>query len=142
MKKKIYFAHPFRMKGSIGECEIITMLQLSGYEVIDPFEDEKVILHQHGVENYYDRPNKIMASQIYRRDHEHVMTCDELFAWFPKEVPCIGTAIELEWAYCANKYTYVFSPVKHPFLWSMTDFLYTSWEQLKKEFKGDAKYGG
>ena len=141
-KKKIYFAHPFKMKGSMSEHEISTIIEDSGYEVIEPFEDEKIILHKHGLKSYYDNPRKDIAGEIFRRDFNHIMVCDELVAWFPREIPCIGTAIELLWAYNADKYTYVISPVRHPFLLSMTDFIYPSIEEFRKSFKEDAKFGG
>jgi len=142
MKKRIYFAHPFKMRYSMSEHEIITLLEEADYEVIEPFEDEQVVLHKYGLKNYYDDPRKDVAQAIYNRDYNHVKSCDEIFAWFPEDIPCIGTAIELAWADFDGKYTYVLSPIKHPFLLTMADFIYTSWEQLRKEFKEDAKFGG
>ncbi len=141
-KKRIYFAHPFKMKGGLWEKKIIKLLEEAGYEVVEPFEEEKPILHKYGIKSYYDNPIKVIASEIYNRDYNHVKSCDELFAWFPENTPCIGTAIELAWADFDGKYTYVFDTTRHPFLLTIGDFLYTSWEQLEKEFKEDAKYGG
>ena len=141
-KKKIYFAHPVERKGGLWEKKIIILLESCGYEVIEPFMDEKVILHKHGLDSFYDNPRKDIAGEIFRRNFNHVMGCDELLAWFPERLPCINTSVELVWAYNADKYTYVISPVKYPFLLSMTDFIYHSIIRFEKSFAEDAKFGG
>lgn len=141
MTYKIYFAHPFKKKGTKMESKIIELLSNQGLDVIDPFKGEEDILRKYGITNYYDNPSKQLSREIYRRDYESVHSCDFLFAWLPTDVYTIGTPIEFSWAHDAmNMYTIVLCPIRHPFPMNMADFLYHTLEEMEKSIEYDVNF--
>lgn len=131
--KKIYFAHPFDTWRTKREDIIEQILRERGYEVINPFKHEDHLNIKYGVDNYYDNPVREFAEDIVDKDFQMIIECDSYFGWFPKGITTIGTAIELEWASLLDKEIITLSYKPQPFLWMLSDKLYVSYSNFRKD---------
>ena len=117
-KKKIYFAHSVKWWKTKREERIIEILESRGFEVVNPFASEREVNEKYKAEQYYAKPSLPYANDITDKDYSLVKSCDELFAWFPKDTTVIGTPIEMMKAIEWKKKVSVLYCKPHPFLWS------------------------
>lgn len=105
-----------------------------GYKVINPFKKERKLNEKYKVREYYDSPTLQHALDIRKNDFELVKACDEFFAWFPLNITCIGTTLELAKAIKHKKRIIVLTPRLHPFLYGneVIDELYLTVEDFLK----------
>jgi len=134
-KKTIYFAHSHEWMDSKRKWKIKALLETRGYEVIDPFEHEDVLIKKYGYE-YHENRNEQYANDITEKDYELVKNADELFAWFPIGSTTIGTPLEIGWAKNMGKKVTVLYSSAHPFLWSWRINLYKLYISYQ-DFKED-----
>lgn len=132
---KLYFAHPYDRRLSMEKEIIIEELEDRGFEVVDPFVGEENIAQKYGVNDYYENPCREFALEIKERDFRHVIECDALFAWIPKNITIIGTIREYDKALEFGKYIIVLCYKPNPFL-EDADELYLS----LSDFLNDKKF--
>lgn len=141
-KGKIYFAHPYESWKSKEEFVIEHILPLRGYEVVNPFNAEKKLLDKYKTHDYYSKPTRDFAEEIYLQDYYTVMECDAYFGWFKSKGAMIGTSIELAWAYQNGKKILALCEKPHPFIWSMVDIFYSSLDGFIKNEPFYKRYNG
>ena len=123
-KIRIYFAHSHKWWKSKREKMITDVLESRGYEVVDPFDYEDAINEKYGVKSYSENRTEAHANDITEKDWELIVSCDELFAWFPLDTTTIGTPLELGWAKNLGMKVTGLYKYAHPFLWSKRVGLY------------------
>lgn len=102
-----------------------------GFEVVDPWEREKVLYK--GTEyGWWDR---VPAADFIRRDLEDIEKCDILIAYFPKL--SAGTCIELFYAKLNGKKTICICEIENPSLWIIvhSDVILKRIDELKDVLK-------
>ncbi|MHC1591754.1 MAG: nucleoside 2-deoxyribosyltransferase [Candidatus Helarchaeales archaeon] len=133
MKKRplIYYAHPYRMRGSEEEKHHIKVLEEKGFEVYDPFIGEGDVEKRHGGP-YYSNPTIEFARELVEKDLEMVEKCDWLIAIM---VGSTGTAMELMYAWTLGKKIISIDSRHHPFPMVLSDYLYETFEEFEKNFE-------
>ncbi|MGQ9625266.1 MAG: nucleoside 2-deoxyribosyltransferase [Candidatus Bathycorpusculaceae bacterium] len=98
-----------------------------GYEVLDPWEREKVIYK--GSE--FGWWEKVPAADFIRRDLEDIEKCDLLIAYFPKL--SAGTCMELFYAKQKGKKTICICQIENPSPWIIahSDIIIRKIEELE-----------
>lgn len=98
-----------------------------GYEVLDPWEREKIIYK--GSE--FGWWEKVPAADFIKRDLEDIEECDVLIAYIPKL--SAGTCMELFYAKQKGKKTICICKIKNPSPWILThsDIIIKKIEELK-----------
>lgn len=123
-QKSVYFAHPYQTWKSEEEGRIERKLTDLGYIVYNAFNQiEEGFIEKYGGE-YYSNPSKEFAEEIVNGDFLLLDKSDEYFGWFPKGHMCIGSSIELQYAYAQKKKISVICESPHPFLYTMSDKFY------------------
>lgn len=113
-KLKIYFAHANEKWGCKREAMIEKILIDRGFNVINPFKYEKAICDKYKTAKYLDNPSESFANEIADTCYRLVDESDEVFCWFPKGTPSIGTTMELDYAHVLGKKTTVLINIPHP----------------------------
>ncbi len=103
-----------------------------GFEVIDPWEREK-ILYNHAEEGWW---NNVPIADFIRRDLEDIEKCDLLIAYLPKL--SAGTCMELFYAKLKSKKTICICLIENPSPWIIfhSDFILKSLEELEAVLNG------
>jgi nucleoside 2-deoxyribosyltransferase len=98
-----------------------------GYDVIDPWEREKIIYEGSEPEWW----EKVPAADFIKRDLEDIEKCDVLVAYIPKL--SAGTCMELFYAKHKGKKTICICKIKNPSPWILThsDIIIKKIEELK-----------
>jgi len=98
-----------------------------GYEILDPWEREKIIYK--GSE--FGWWKKVPAADFIKRDLEDIERCDVLVAYIPKL--SAGTCMELFYAKQKGKKTICICKIKNPSPWILThsDIIIKKIEELK-----------
>jgi nucleoside 2-deoxyribosyltransferase len=98
-----------------------------GYDVIDPWEREKIIYEGSEPEWW----EKVPAADFIKRDLEDIEKCDVLVAYIPKL--SAGTCMELFYAKQKGKKTICICKIKNPSPWILThsDIIIKKIEELK-----------
>jgi len=105
-----------------------------GFEVVDPWEREKIIYN--GTRTGWW--NRVPATDFIRRDLEDIEKCDVLIAFFPRL--SAGTCMELFYAKLKHKKTICICQIKNPSPWIIvhSDMIIKKIEELgnalKREF--------
>lgn len=82
-----------------------------GYEVVDPWEREKIMYR--GTETVWW--SKVPAADFIRRDLEDIESCNTLVAYFPRL--SAGTCMELFYAKLKGKKTICVCEIENPSPW-------------------------
>ncbi|RLI04269.1 hypothetical protein DRO26_04925, partial [Candidatus Bathyarchaeota archaeon] len=111
--KKVFISGPIQgmEKRQFYRKKLGKMLKDMGFEVLDPWEREKIVYSSRGGEWWKEVPIK----GLVKRDLEDIDRCDFLVAYVPK--PSVGTSMELFYAKNKNKPTYVICKMKNPSPW-------------------------
>ena len=122
--KKIYFAHPEKTRDSDQEEFIIKLLQIRGWDVINPFDGQTEEATLQTVEN----------------DFNLLESCDAVFCYIPENIDCLGTVCEFNWAIQLNKTLIVLTDKYHAFADYFADEYYIGFQNFynnKKHKRGD-----
>jgi len=129
MKKKIFISGPIQgMETNQSYRDVIRQICVRyGFEVIDPWEREK-ILYNRAEEGWW---NNVPIADFIRRDLEDIEKCDLLIAYFPKL--SAGTCMELFYAKLKGKKTICVCQIENPSPWIIfhSDVILKSLENLK-----------
>jgi nucleoside 2-deoxyribosyltransferase len=113
MKKKVFVSGPIQgMETQQSYRDVIREICLRcGYEVLDPWEREKIM---------YDGTdlgwwNRVPAADFIKRDLEDIEKCDFLVAYFPKL--SAGSCMELFYAKRQHKKTVCVCEIENPSPW-------------------------
>ncbi len=113
MKRKVFVSGPIQgVETEQSYRDAIREICLKcGYEVVDPWEREKIMYN--GTEmGWWDR---IPAADFIRRDLEDIEKCDILVAYIPRL--SAGTCMELFYAKLKGKKTVCICEIKNPSPW-------------------------
>jgi len=113
MKRKVFVSGPIQgMEKEQSYRNVIREICLRhGFEVVDPWEREKVIYS--GTEDGWW--NKVPAADFIKRDLEDVEKCDFLIAYLP--TLSAGTCMELFYAKLKGKKTMCICKIENPSPW-------------------------
>lgn len=113
MKRKVFISGPIQgMETKQNYRKAISKICMQcGYEVIDPWEREKIIYK--GSE--FGWWEKVPAADFIKRDLEDIEKCDILVAYMPKL--SAGTCMELFYAKQKGKKTMCICKIKNPSPW-------------------------
>jgi len=113
MKRKVFVSGPIQgMEKEQSYRNVIREICLKhGFEVVDPWEREKVIYS--GTEDGWW--NKVPAADFIKRDLEDVEKCDVLIAYLP--TLSAGTCMELFYAKLKGKKTICICKIENPSPW-------------------------
>ncbi|MCL6579611.1 MAG: nucleoside 2-deoxyribosyltransferase [Candidatus Bathyarchaeota archaeon] len=113
MKRKVFVSGPIQgMEKEQSYRNVIREICLRhGFEVVDPWEREKVIYS--GTEDGWW--NKVPAADFIKRDLEDVEKCDVLIAYLP--TLSAGTCMELFYAKLKGKKTICICKIENPSPW-------------------------
>jgi len=113
MKGKVFVSGPIQgMETEQSYRDVIREICVRcGYEVVDPWEREKIIYR--GTEPSWW--NRVPAADFIRRDLEDIEKCDVLVAYFPRL--SAGTCMELFYAKLKDKKTICICQIKSPSPW-------------------------
>jgi len=89
-------AHPYNKKSTPNKYKIKRILKERGVEVIDPFIGEFKLMREHGIKDYYDKPDYKVAREMWVKDLAQIRDCNMILVWLPHD--SIGTAAELMYA--------------------------------------------
>lgn len=115
MKKKVFISGPIQgMETQQDYRNTIRQICIrNGFEVVDPWEREKII-YKRTEPGWW---SKVPASDFIRRDLEDIEKCDVLIAYFPRL--SAGTCMELFYAKLKNKKTICICQIENPSPWIM-----------------------
>lgn len=107
------------------------VLEKFGFEVVDPWEREKVMYSATGTEWWRNVP----SADFIRRDLEDIEGCDVFVAYLPRL--SAGTCMELFYAKRCSKRTVVICELENPSPWIVhhSDILLESVEELEDYLK-------
>jgi len=110
MKRKVFISGPIQdMETEQSYRNVINEICVRcGYEVVDPWEREKVIYG--GTEQGWW--NRVPVADFIRRDLEDIEKCDVLIAYFPRL--SAGTCMELFYAKLKGKKTMCICQIESP----------------------------
>jgi nucleoside 2-deoxyribosyltransferase len=113
MKRKVFVSGPIQgMEKEQSYRDAIRKICVRcGYEVVDPWEREK-IMYRGTEEGWWDR---VPAADFIRRDLEDIEVCDVLVAYFPRL--SAGTCMELFYAKLKGKRTVCICEIRNPSPW-------------------------
>jgi nucleoside 2-deoxyribosyltransferase len=102
-----------------------------GYEVVDPWEREKIMYRGTEVGWW----NRVPVADFIRRDLEDIEGCDVLVAYFPKL--SAGTCMELFYAKLKGKRTVCICEISNPSPWIIvhSDIILKKIEELEDALK-------
>ncbi|MEM3458675.1 MAG: nucleoside 2-deoxyribosyltransferase [Candidatus Bathyarchaeia archaeon] len=113
MKSKVFVSGPIQgMETEQSYRDVIREICVRhGFEVVDPWEREKVIYRgeEHG---WWD---KVPAADFIKRDLEDIEKCDILIAYLP--TLSAGTCMELFYAKLKDKKTICICKIENPSPW-------------------------
>ena len=111
--KKVFLSGPIQgmEKKQFYRRRLGRMLKSLGFEVLDPWEREKVFYSYRG-EAWWE---KVPVKGFVRRDLEDIARCDFLVAYMPKV--SAGTCMELFYARSRGKPTFIVCKLKNPSPW-------------------------
>lgn len=128
--KKVFLSGPIQgmEKKQFYRKRLGNMLKSLGFEVLDPWEREKVFYSYRGKEWW----RKVPIKGFVKRDLEDIDRCDFLVAYMPKI--SAGTCMELFYAKSKGKPTYVVCKLKNPSPWIVTysTKIFRTFKELKK----------
>ena len=133
MKKKVFVSGPIQgMETEQFYRDVIHEICVRcGFEVVDPWEREKIIYRS--VEpGWWTR---VPAANFIRRDLEDIERCDVLVAFFPRL--SAGTCMELFYAKLKGKKTICICQIENPSPWIIahSDVILKKVEELEEELK-------
>jgi hypothetical protein len=121
---RCYFAHPYHYKDTPEKYKIIKELISRRLKILDPFEKEKEVLKEFGVDDYYLGETYELARRIWTQDLGLISSAQVLLAWIPSiddlflekkaMYHTLGTAMEVAEAYNKGKFIQIISPIHHP----------------------------
>lgn len=121
---KAYLSHPYHYKDTEDKYIILEEMNYRRLEVIDPFEQEKSILEEFGVKDYWEGETYELARRIWTKDLQAISNSHVVVAWIPSleelrkseniTYHTIGTAMEICYAYEKKKFIQIISPIHHP----------------------------
>jgi nucleoside 2-deoxyribosyltransferase len=113
MKRKVFISGPIQGVESEQAYRdaIREICARRGYEVVDPWQREKVMYRGTDVGWW----NRVPAADFIRRDLEDIEKCDVLIAYFPRL--SAGTCMELFYAKLKGKRTICISEIENPSPW-------------------------
>lgn len=133
MKRKVFVSGPIQnMETEQSYRDAIRKIcGRCGYEVVDPWEREKIMYR--GTEAGWW--NRVPAADFIRRDLEDVERCDVLVAYFPRL--SAGTCMELFYAKLKGKRTICICEIENPSPWIIvhSDIILKKIEELEEALK-------
>jgi nucleoside 2-deoxyribosyltransferase len=113
MKRKVFVSGPIQgMEKEQSYRNVIREICLRhGFEVVDPWEREKVI-YSSTEDGWW---NKVPAADFIKRDLEDIEKCDVLIAYLP--TLSAGTCMELFYAKLKGKKTICICKIENPSPW-------------------------
>lgn len=132
-RAKVYYAHPYKTRGTHIEERIIDELKSRRLIIHEPFTKEAEVLSKYGVEEYYERPYFELARDIWTKDRGRVIKSDIIVAHIPDDIQAIGTAMEVAIAYEFGKFIQIISPMKHPSFALYADQLFETVEDWERK---------
>jgi len=133
MKKRVFVSGPIQgMETEQSYRDVIRDICVRcGFEVVDPWEREKIIYH--GIEPSWW--SHVPASDFIRRDLEDIKRCDVLVAFFPRL--SAGTCMELFYAKLKGKKTICICQIENPSSWIIvhSDVILKKIEELEDALK-------
>ena len=133
VRKRVFISGPIQgMEGEQSYRERLRrILEGWGFEVVDPWEREKVMYSVTGGEWW----RRVPVADFIRRDLEDIGGCDVLVAYLPRL--SAGTCMELFYAKRCGKRTVVICELENPSPWIIhhSDVLLKSIEELEDHLK-------
>ena len=118
VRLKCYFAHSWRSKNDPDKFRIISALNSSRVDVIDPFEGEDKICAEYGEKDYY--PGRIykLGRAIWIKDLAQIREADIFLMWInsKKTGRYMGVSYELAYAFGLGKHIQIISDLRHPYM--------------------------
>jgi nucleoside 2-deoxyribosyltransferase len=133
VKRKVFVSGPIQgIEKEQSYRDIIRKICVRcGFEVVDPWEREKIIYR--GIKT--DWWSHVPATDFIRRDLEDIEKCDVFVAFFP--MLSAGTCMELFYAKLRGKKTVCICQIENPSPWITvhSDAILRDIEDLEKELK-------
>ena len=133
MAKKVFVSGPIQgMETEQSYRDVIREVCVhSGFEVVDPWEREKVLYCGSDLDWW----SRVPAADFIRRDLEDVERCDVLVAYFPRL--SAGTCMELFYAKLKGKRTICICEIENPSPWIIvhSDTILKKIEELEEALK-------